>query len=550
MEKNEVFTAEITDLTSEGEGVGKTGGFTWFIKGTVPGDTVTASVMKVKKTYGYARAVEVIKASPDRVDARCPIAGPCGGCQIQGLSYEAQLRFKAEKVKAAVTRIGGFPEGTFETEPIIGMEDPWRYRNKAQYPVSRAKDGRIIAGFYAGHTHSVIGCTDCLIGAETDGAILHIVTEFMEKFGIEPYDEETHRGLLRHVLIRTSRAFGEILVCLVINGDSMKCADKLVEALVTAVPKVSTVCLNVNKENTNVILGDTVKCLFGSGYITDTIGGVSFRISPQSFFQVNPVQVEKLYGKALEYAGLTGGETVWDLYCGVGTISLFMARHAGRVFGVEVVPQAIDNAKENAALNGITNAFFTVGKAEEITPLWLKGSAGDAGCPDVVCVDPPRKGCDAACLNAILQAAPQKIVYVSCDPASLARDLKILAAGGYTLKKLCPVDMFPHTVHVETVCLLSKLSGAKNHISVKVEMDEMDLTAAESKATYQEIQDWIQEKYGFHVTHLNIAKTKRKCGIIERQNFNLPKSDDSRSPETQKYKEEAIIEAFRHFQMI
>ena len=550
MEKNEVFTAEITDLTSEGEGVGKTGGFTWFIKGTVPGDTVTASVMKVKKTYGYARAVEVIKASPDRVDARCPIAGPCGGCQIQGLSYEAQLRFKADKVKAAVTRIGGFSEGTFETEPIIGMEDPWRYRNKAQYPVSRAKDGRIIAGFYAGHTHSVIGCTDCLIGAETDGAILRVITGFMEKYRIEPYDEEMCRGLIRHVLIRTSRAFGEILVCLVINGDSMKCADKLVEAIVSAVPEVSTICLNVNKENTNVILGDTVRCLFGSGYITDTIGGVSFRISPQSFFQVNPVQVEKLYGKALEYAGLTGGETVWDLYCGVGTISLFMARHAGRVFGVEVVPQAIDNAKENAALNGITNAFFTAGKAEEITPLWLKGSAGDAGRPDVVCVDPPRKGCDAACLNAILQAAPQKIVYVSCDPASLARDLKILAEGGYTLKKICPEDMFPHTVHVETVCLLSKLSGAKNHISVKVEMDEMDLTAAESKATYQEIQDWIQEKYGFHVTHLNIAKTKRKCGIIERQNFNLPKSDDSRSPETQKYKEEAIIEAFRHFQMI
>lgn len=548
MEKNEVFTAEITDLTSEGEGVGKTGGFTWFIKGTMPGDTVTASVMKVKKTYGFARAVEVIKASPDRVEARCPIAGPCGGCQLQGLSYEAQLRFKAEKVKAAVTRIGGFSEGTFETEPIVGMEDPWRYRNKAQYPVSRAKDGRIVAGFYAGHTHSVIGCTDCLIGAEADGTILRIVTGFMEKYGIEPYDEETHRGLLRHVLIRTSRAFGEILVCLVINGDSIKCADKLVEALVTAVPEVSTVCLNINKENTNVILGDTVKCLFGSGYITDTIGGVSFRISPQSFFQVNPVQVEKLYGKALEYAGLTGGETVWDLYCGVGTISLFMARHAGRVFGVEVVPQAIDNAKENAELNGITNAFFTVGKAEEITPLWLKGA--DAGRPDVVCVDPPRKGCDAACLNAILQASPERIVYVSCDPASLARDLKILADGGYELKKLCPVDMFPHTVHVETVCLLSKLSGAKNHISVKVEMDEMDLTAAESKATYQEIQDWIQEKYGFHVTHLNIAKTKRKCGIIERQNFNLPKSDDSRSPETQKYKEEAIIEAFRHFQMI
>ena len=470
MEKNEVFTAEITDLTSEGEGVGKTGGFTWFIKGTVPGDTVTASVMKVKKTYGYARAVEIIKASPDRVEARCPIAGPCGGCQLQGLSYEAQLRFKAEKVKAAVTRIGGFSDGTFETEPIIGMEDPWRYRNKAQYPVSRAKDGRIVAGFYAGHTHSVIGCKDCLIGAETDGAILRVVTGFMEKYGIEPYDEETRRGLLRHVLIRTSRAFGEILVCLVINGDSIKCADRLVEALVTAVPEVSTVCLNINKENTNVILGDTVKCLFGSGYITDTIGGVSFRISPQSFFQVNPVQVEKLYGKALEYAGLTGGETVWDLYCGVGTISLFMARHAGRVFGVEVVPQAIDNAKENAELNGITNAFFTVGKAEEITPLWLKGA--DAGRPDVVCVDPPRKGCDAACLNAILQASPERIVYVSCDPASLARDLKILAAGGYELKKLCPVDMFPHTVHVETVCLLV-LRSPVTHVNIDVDVEEL-----------------------------------------------------------------------------
>lgn len=455
MEKNELFTAVITDLTNEGEGVGKTDGFTWFIKGTVPGDTVRAICMKTKKTYGYARACEILSPSSDRREPFCPIAGPCGGCQLQALSYEAQLAYKEKKVFSAVQRIGGFDLSCIETEHILSMEDPFHYRNKAQYPVSLSKDGRVIAGFYAEHTHSVIECHECLIGAKTDSAVLSAVTGFMEKFHIAPYDEKTGEGIVRHVLIRTSRATGEIMVCPVIHAKKMPHAEEFVSEVGKAVPAVSCVCVNVNEENTNVILGEKTQCLFGSGYITDTIGGVRFRVSPQSFFQVNPVQVEKLYGKALEYAALTGGETVWDLYCGVGTISLFLARHAGKVLGVEIVPQAVENAKENARLNGIANAEFFTGKAEEVTPLWLMG---DAGHPDVICVDPPRKGCDEVCLRTILSASPDRIVYVSCDPASLARDLKILADGGYELKKICPVDMFPNTKHVECVSLLSKYS--------------------------------------------------------------------------------------------
>ena len=464
MEKNEQFVVTITDMTNEGEGVGKTDGFIWFIKGTVPGDTVLASAMKLKKTYGYARKVKVIEASPDRAEPVCPLAGPCGGCQLQDLSYEAQLRYKENKVLSAVQRIGGFDMAKIHTEPILGMADPLHYRNKAQYPVSLSKDGRVIAGFYAEHTHSVIECAGCAIGAETDRAVLSAVTGFMERYHIAPYEEVTGKGVVRHVLIRTSHATGEIMVCPVINAGKLPHAEEFVSAVTTAVPGVSTICVNINRENTNVILGEQTECLFGSGYITDTIGDVKFQVSPRSFFQVNPVQVEKLYGKALEYAALTGSETVWDLYCGVGTISLFLAQHAKKVLGVEIVPQAVENARENARRNGITNVEFSVGKAEEVTPLWLSCARRVRGTvlsdtpdsPDVICVDPPRKGCDAVCLQTILKASPKRIVYVSCDPASLARDLRVLADGGYELKRLCPVDMFPQTVHVETVALLSR----------------------------------------------------------------------------------------------
>ena len=570
--KNDLVTVSITDQGSDGAGIGKADGYTLFVKDAVIGDTVKARITKAKKNYAYARVEFIQKPSPDRVEPRCPIARQCGGCQIQALSYEKQLAFKQDKVRADLLRIGGFEQTLVDAvmEPIVGMQDlpagPWRYRNKAQIPVGKDSAGHLVAGFYAGRTHRIIPMTDCLLGDEVNREIVECVMSYMQLYRVPPYEEETGKGLIRHILIRSGRSTGQIMVCLILNGDRLPYESELVRQL-AAIPGMTSISVNVNTERTNVILGKELRTLWGQDEIEDTLrvfdigedGGmvpssecVTFRISPLSFYQVNPEQTQKLYSLALDYAGLTGKETVWDLYCGVGTISLFMARRAGKVCGVEIIPEAIDNARENARRNGIENAQFFVGKAEEVLPEYVlqkRANEEDPGI-DVICVDPPRKGCDARCLETILEIRPQRVVYVSCDPATLARDLRVLADGGYRLERVRPVDQFGHTCHVETVCLLSKLSEVKNHISVKVDMNEMDVTAAESKATYQEIQEWVQEKYGFHVSHLNIAKTKRKCGIIERQNYNLPKSEDSRSPETPKEKEEAIIEAFRHFQMI
>ena len=574
--KNEEITLEITDLGAEGEGIGRTDAFLWFVKDALPGDRIRATVMKTKKSYGYARLKEVLTPSPDRIAPACPIARACGGCTLQAMDYAAQLKFKENKVRNNLLRIGGIPEETLEKvfHPVIGMEQPFRYRNKAQFPVGTARSGggtgggtgrgggkasgdsagRPVAGFYAGRTHSIIPCEDCLLGTEENREILKTVLDWMEEFHVLAYDEAAGTGTVRHVLIRKGFRSGQIMVCLVTNGADLKKPGVLSDRLM-ALPGVTTVVQNINRERTNVILGKETLVLAGPGFITDTIGDTEFEISAQSFYQVNPVQTEVLYGTALKYAGLTGKENVWDLYCGIGTISLFMAKQAKKVYGDEIVPQAIEDARRNAVRNGICNAEFFVGKAEEVLPAWYAEQQRKPEAArekiDVICVDPPRKGCDEACLQTMLQVAPERIVYVSCDSATLARDLKyLLADGRYRLTDVQPVDMFPQTVHIETVCLLSKLSEAKNHISVKVDMDEMDLTAAESKATYQEIKEWVKEKYGFHVSHLNIAKTKRKCGIIERKNYNLPKNEDSRSPETPKEKEEAITEAFRHFQMI
>ena len=556
--KNEVLEMEITDLGSEGEGIGRTGAFLWFVKDALPGDRIRASVMKVKKNYGYARLQEILAPGPDRTAPACPVARQCGGCTLQAMDYTAQLRFKENKVRNNLLRIGGIPEETLQEvfHPVIGMKDPFRYRNKAQFPVGNTKTG-VAAGFYAGRTHSIIPCEDCLLGVEENKAITKEVLSWMGEDRVPAYDEESGSGFVRHILIRKGFQSGQIMVCLVTNGekpqgagksygkDSGKSSGAMAAAAerLMKLPGVVTVVQNINRERTNVILGRESRTLAGPGFITDSIGGTVFEISAQSFYQVNPVQTEKLYGTALEYAHLTGNETVWDLYCGIGTISLFLAKKAGKVRGVEIVPQAIEDAKRNAARNGISNAEFFVGRAEEVLPAWYaeqqRKPEGTREKIDVIVVDPPRKGCDEQCLKTMLAMAPDRIVYVSCDSATLARDLKyLLADGRYTLKEVQPVDMFPQTVHVET------------HISVKVDMNEMDLTAAESKATYQEIKEWVKEKYGFHVSHLNIAKTKRKCGIIERQNYNLPKSEDSRSPETPKEKEEAIIAAFKAFRMI
>lgn len=456
VKKNDIVKVNIEDIGINGEGIGRIDGYTLFIKDAVVGDYIEAKIMKANKNYGYARLTEIITPSPYRVDAVCPVARSCGGCQLQELSYEKQLEFKRNKVANNLKKIGHLDN--VAVNPVIGMEEPFRYRNKAQFPVGLNKDGEIIMGFYAGRTHSIIECEDCLLGVKENSEILYIVKNYMKSCGVMPYDETTGKGLVRHVLIRKGFKTGEIMVCLVINGKKLPASEKLVEAL-KGVNGMTSISYNINTDNTNVILGNKVVNLYGEGYITDFIKDVKFQISPLSFYQVNPVQTEVLYGKALEFAGLTGEENVWDLYCGIGTISLFLAKAAGSVKGVEIVPQAIEDAKNNARINGITNAEFFVGKSEEVLPEYYEKNGGYA---DVIVVDPPRKGCDEALLETIIKMQPKRVVYVSCDSATLARDLKYLHENGYEVKEVQPVDMFPMGGHVETVCLLSNRKADAN----------------------------------------------------------------------------------------
>ncbi len=450
LKKNDQVEISIEDIGSEGEGIGKYEGYTLFVKDTMMGDRALVQVMKTGKSYGYARLVKLIEPSQFRVEPRCPIAAKCGGCQLMHVDYRKQLEYKENKVRNCLTRIGGFTD--FVMEPISGMEEPYYYRNKSQYPVGRNKDGSIAIGFYAGRTHSIIDTKHCYIGARVNEEILAFLRSFVEEKQIEPYDEEGHKGLLRHILIRMGFSSGEIMVCLVINGTKLPYQEELVEGL-RRISGMKSICLNVNKEKTNVILGNKIIPLWGYPYITDSIGEVKYQISPLSFYQVNPVQTKKLYELALEYAQLSGDEIVWDLYCGIGTISLFLAQRAKQVYGVEIIPQAIEDAKKNAHLNDIKNADFFVGAAEEVLPKKYKEENIKA---DVIVVDPPRKGCDQSLLDTILAMAPKRVVYVSCDPATLARDLKYLCDKGYELTRVRAVDQFSHSTHVESVILLHR----------------------------------------------------------------------------------------------
>ena len=444
MEKNQEFTVTIEDMNEDGAGVGKLAGYIWFIKDTVIGDVVRAKAMKMKKSYGFARLMEVLEPSAGRVEPSCPVARQCGGCQLQAMSYEEQLRFKENKVRNNLSHIGGLTE--IPMEPIIGMENPWRYRNKAQYPIGYDKNGELTAGFYAGRTHTLIPVPDCdcLLGCEENQGLLRVILDFMKEYGIPAYDETSHSGLVRHVLLRKGFASGELMVCIVINGERLPHAEALVKRL--SAMGVQSISCSVNREKTNVIMGTRILNLYGPGYITDSIGNVSYRISPLSFYQVNPVQTERLYGTALEFAGLTGEETVWDLYCGIGTISSFLAQKAKKVYGVEIIPQAIEDARENAKRNGLSNVEFFVGKAEEVLPEQYEKNHIYA---DVIVVDPPRKGSDSVCLDTIVKMAPKRVVYVSCDSATLARDLKYLGERGYEVRRVRAVDMFPGTGHCE-----------------------------------------------------------------------------------------------------
>ena len=577
MQKNEVAIVTIEDIGVNGEGIGKVDGYTLFIKDAVIGDVAEVKVMKAKKNYGYARLMQVITPSEYRVEPRCNFARKCGGCQIQEMSYEQQLAFKQKKVRDNLERIGGFsPELLDETmEPIVGMQEPFCYRNKAQFPFGTDKDGNPITGFYAGRTHDIIANTDCALGVPANREILEIILRFMRKYQIPSYDEKTGEGLIRHALIRYGFTTKEIMVCLVINRAEEKMhaqkewiphQNELVEML-TAIKGMTSITVSPNPKRTNVIMGESYKVLWGQGTITDYIGNVKYQISPLSFYQVNPVQTEKLYKLALEYAGLQGEETVWDLYCGIGTISLFLAQKAKEVRGVEIVPQAIEDARRNAEMNGIQNAEFYVGKAEEVLPEYYekyqKAHSGETARADVIVVDPPRKGCEESLLKTMLDMKPERIVYVSCDSATLARDLKYLCENGeYEVKKWRAVDQFPMTVHVESIVLLSHKSP-DSHIDVKVEFGEgeekvpLDKIAERAKqyqpaprVTYKMIQEYIEEKYGFKVHTAYIAEVKRNLGLpmYDAPNMVEELKQPRRHPTAEKV--EAIKDALKHFGVI
>ena len=549
LKKNQEVSLTIEDFTKEGEGLGKYQGFPLFVKDTVIGDEVKVSITKLKKNYGYARLVELIKPSEDRVTPLCPVARQCGGCKLQQISYDKQLHFKKGLVEGCLTRIGGFEKEDIEQkmEPVYGMEEPWHYRNKAQFPVGYDKEGNLVAGFYAGRTHSIVANTNCAIQAKVTHPIVEKVLTYMRENKISAYDEKNHSGLIRHILTRVGFTTGEIMVCLIVNGTAkqLKNINKLVDKL-KEIEGMTSIIVNTNTDKTNKILGLHCETVWGQDYIEDYIGDIKYQIGPLSFYQVNPQQTKVLYSKALEYADLKGQELVWDLYCGIGTISLFLAQKAKQVYGVEIIKEAIDDARRNATLNHMDNVEFFVGKAEEIVPAQYEKTGIH---PDVIVVDPPRKGCDAALLNTMLDMAPERIVYVSCDPATLARDLKILCAEKYTLEKVAVVDQFSHSVHVETVVLLSQ-QKPDDTIEIDLDLDELDATSAELKATYQEIKDYVLKEFGLKVSSLYISQVKRKCGIEVGENYNLPKSENARVPQCPKEKEDAIKAALKYYAMI
>ena len=568
MQKNDLVTVAIEDIGVGGEGIGKVDGYTLFIKDAIIGDVVEAKIVKAKKNYGYARLMNIVTPSENRVEKpACPMARRCGGCQIQEMKYGAQLAFKEGKVRGNLERIGEVPTELLDNvmQPIVGMEEPFHYRNKAQFPIGTDKEGHIITGFYAGRTHSIIPNTDCALGVAVNQKILEIILHFMENNHISAYDEEKHKGLVRHVLIRYGFKTDEIMVCLVINGEKLPHAEKLVDKL-CEISGMTSITISVNKAKTNVIMGNEIKLLWGQTYITDYIGNVKYQISPLSFYQVNPVQTEKLYGLALDYADLNGNETVWDLYCGIGTISLFLAQKAKQVYGVEIVPQAIDDARNNAKINDITNAEFYVGKAEEVLPEYYReyqeSHGGETAHADVIVVDPPRKGCEESLLQTIVDMQPEKVVYVSCDSATLARDVKFLRESGYELKKITPVDQFPNTVHIETVVMLSH-KKPDSVINVKVEFGEgegkvpLDNIAKRAAAykpkervTYKMIKEYIEAKYGFKVHTAYIAEVKRDLGLpmYDAPNAVEELKQPRKHPTAEKV--EAIKDALKHFEVI
>ena len=536
--KNQEHTVTIEGYGEGGMGVARIDGRVVFVHGALRGEKCRVLILKTLKSVAFAKVLEVLEPSSERITPDCPYFPRCGGCTYRHIRYEEELRLKKQRVQDNLSRIGG---SDVTVEEILGAQDTLRYRNKAQYPVS--KDGAV--GFYRARTHEVIECERCLLVKPVADAAAEALREYMQSCRVAGYDEKTGRGLVRHLYVR-SNAAGESLVCVLVNGDKLPKEDRLVTLLRDACPKCTGIVLGTNTKKGNVILGDRYRTLWGSDRLEDTLCGKTFRLSVPSFYQVNRVQAERLYAKAIEFAGLTGQETVLDFYCGAGTITLALSDHAKKVLGAEIVPEAIDDARENAARNGVKNAEFFCGDASDVA----KKLARENLRPDVITVDPPRKGLAADVVESIAEMQPQRVVYVSCDSATMARDVKRLADLGYTAQRACAVDMFPRADHVETVVLLSKGEVDSKKIRVEFSLEDMDMSEFQDGATYPQIKEYVLEHTGLKVSNLYISQIKRKCGIEVGKNYNLPKAEDSRQPQCPPEKEKAIREAFKYFGMI
>ena len=538
--KNTVHALDITGYTAEGMGVGRLEGRVVFVPAVVQGERWMVRLEKVDRRVVWGRGTQLLRPSPERIAPDCPLYSRCGGCQFRHMTYAEELRAKRQRIADALERVGHV---TVDLPPVLGAEEPDRYRNKVQFPVSQGRGG-LAVGYYRPRSHDVLDAPDCLLQPEAVTRLRGAFKGWMEGHAVPAYDERTGQGLVRHLYVRTNSR-GESLVCVVANGDRLPWAGELTEALRRAEPGLTGVVLNTNDRDTNVILGDRYALLWGRDWLEEELCGSTFRLSVPSFFQIDRAQTERLYGLVLDLAQLSGKETVLDLYCGIGTISLVLARRAGRVIGAEILPQAVEDAEENARRNGISNAEFFCGDAGAVA----RRLAAEGARPQTVCVDPPRKGLAPEVPAILAGMAPERIVYVSCDPATLARDAARFRDLGYQVTSAQGVDLFPRTRHVEAVVLLSKLR-AEHHIEVDLDLDELDLTAAESKATYDEIKAYVLEKFGLNVSHLYISQVKRKCGLEVGGSYNQPKSENAKVPTCPPEKEKAIVAALEHFRMI
>ena len=546
LQKNQLLTLRIERLSNDGSGVAHSSeGEAVFVPGTAPGDEAQVRIVKDCGRYAFGILDKLLTPSPDRIPVDCAVAGPCGGCSLRHLDYAAELRAKQESVADAFRRIGGLDVPVLDALPSPEID---RYRNKVQFPVGRDKDGAPCIGFYAGRTHRIVPCPDCKLQPGVLNDIGNTLCAFFAAHGIQPYDEERGKGLVRHIFLRRGAHSGQIMVCLVCTRPKLPHSDELVALLREKFRDIATILINVNAKKTNVILGEESVTLYGPGFIEDTLCGVPVRLGPLSFYQVNTLAAERLYGVAAEYAQLEPDDVLLDLYCGMGTIGLSMAGHCRELIGVEIIPEAIDSAKANAARMGDAVAaksrFFCADAGEAAARLAAEGLR-----PDVIMLDPPRKGCDETTLSAVAQMSPRRVVYVSCNPSTAARDAAWLGQHGYRAEKVPPVDLFPRTKHVEAVLLLTKLN-VERHIEVDVSMDELDVTATESKATYNEIRDYVWEHHQLKISNLYIAQVKQKYGIIERENYHKAKNENAKQPQCPKEKADAIVEALKHFQMI